>query len=113
MMEEANAKLLRVDTESSSPAGKTLFEQGSDLDVDCAFDVPSSGQKYILGAMIKDCSAVLYVEHADLPAGVVIAQGQRLLVQPMGREAALWLVEIVRDRVADVLGHDEIFLRKT
>lgn len=107
-----NAKILRVDPVASvSPGGEIMFTTGPDVSVDCSLDQVSSALRYQLGATIKEATQVLRVETDEIPAGMSIDNGYRMVTQLDGYSSRTQRVEYWRPFVNDVVSHVEIFLR--
>lgn len=116
-----NAKLQRIDLPGASTAsGDVTYANGPAIDVGCFLDDVSSSQRFTLGVVASDASAVLYVEAAELAAGaggVVIDKRQRLTVQLVGEDglpfmpAGTYQVIYARPRVLGDLTHWEVFLK--
>jgi hypothetical protein len=64
-----NAKLQRIDLPGAATAGGDVtYANGPAIDVGCFLDDVSSSQRFTLGIVASDASAVLYVEAAELAA---------------------------------------------
>lgn len=110
-MNLSNAKLLRVDVQSIDAHGNESFAQGAALSVDCTIDGVKSGQRYQLGKVISDATAVMYLMRDKVPAGLVILKGYQVLAQLNGEAMATYVVEFKNPRVKGALSHYELFLR--
>jgi hypothetical protein len=107
-----NAKLQRVDAPSgASAAGDRSWTTGSSIDVPCCLDDVSDAQKFSVGNVIADATAVLYVLLSKLPAGVTIVKEAMALVQLGGFTARLYQVIYMKDRVHADQSHAEVFLK--
>lgn len=108
-----NATLLRVDVPAVDGGGNVTFTNGSALSVRCAGDAVKSGQRYQLGAVIADATAVIYLLRKDIPAALVIEKGYRLVAQLDGEPAAVtYHVEWKNPRIKGQISHYELYLRQ-
>lgn len=106
-----NAQLQRIDTpQAASATGDVTYTTGATIGVDCCLDEPTSSQKFTLGVVVSDATAVMYVAF-DALAGATIAKRMRLLVQLGTFAAALYEVIYVRSRVHDGQDHYEAYLK--
>src|SRR6266487_1870624 len=100
-MNLSNAKLLRVDVPSVGGGGGITFANGAAIEVDCVIDAVKSGQRFTLGAVISEATAVMYLMREEIPAGTAIEKGYRVLAQLDGEPQQTYLVEWKNPRIKD------------
>jgi hypothetical protein len=105
-----NATILRLDTpQPAGPAGDVTYTLGSAIAIRGCLDQPSNAQRFSLGVVGQDVTAVLYV---SLDAALAIEPRMRITVQGDGDAAAICEVLHRTRWIKDGgLSHDEVFLK--
>lgn len=105
-----NGTLSRIDSVAIGPSGDPTYTHGDAIELRVLVDVPTRAQRYALGTVIQDASAVVYVMVADVPGGV--AEGGRVVVAQDGMAAVTYVVVKRIVRVFRELGHYELFCKE-
>ena len=113
----SNATLSRIDRRTGATAlGTEVFSTGATLapGIPVFLDEVSSGQKWTMGATIKDATWVCFVSKTDLAMVGVDAPviGDQVTVAATGEAAATAQVLVTKDRTLGGLSHWELYLKK-
>lgn len=104
-----NGTITRIDAAPmQGPDGSCAFIEGAATEVRCAIDQPRTGQKWIVGAAIREASAVIYIQGVAGP----ITVGGRVVVRVDG-ESADRLYEVLHlvSHSKGSLTHHEVYCR--
>ena len=108
----SNATLQRIDTpQTANPLGDVLYTPGAPLTVRACQDEPSDSQKYVLGIIVADATAVLYVLMSAIATGLLVPRNH-LVVQMDGFGAKTYQILGVRNFVkSGGLSNFEVWLK--
>ena len=111
-MNLTNATLLRIDTPlAAGPGGDVAYSTGSPISIRVLQDEPTFSTKYVLGIVIAEATAVLFVSLA-LALGITFRPDQLVTVQIDGGSPSLFTVLYRRDRILPgTLSHYELYLK--
>lgn len=101
-----NATITRIDSVGTpSPTGAMSYTEGALIACRCCLDEPRTGQKWIIGATIKEATAVVYVQEQ------VVQPGMRMVVAADGESDVVYLVLHVVRRIHGGVTHCECYLK--
>ncbi len=105
-----NATLLRIDTpQPAGPAGDVVYTNGPAIAVRCLQDEPTYATKYVLGIVIAEATAVIFVPTSS---GVAFKSDDHVTVTIDGGVSLLYQVVYRRDRIlTGGLSHFEVYLK--
>lgn len=105
-----NGTLLRIDVPGLEAGdGSYPLVEGTSMSLRVAVDQPKTGQKWILGAVVKEATAVMYVR-STASLGIV-PKGRVLVAKDTEAAGVLYTVLHVIDQVNKGTSHLEVYLR--
>jgi hypothetical protein len=114
-----NANLTRIDAPPTVAMDNSrTWVEGDSIAVRVAVDQPTTGQKWIVGAEIKEATAVMYVEKRggqdSLNSGILSPSsgGRAVLMLDGDTVATMYQVLSVINRRKGSVSHDEVYLKQ-
>ena len=109
-MNLSNATLVRIDSPApAGPAGDVVYTNGPAIAVRCLQDEPTYATKYVLGIVIAEATAVIFVPTSS---GVSFKSDDHVTVTIDGGVSLLYQVFYRRDRILPGnLSHFEVYLK--
>ena len=112
-----NATITSIASPTSNAGGKILFGAATTLDLGCALVDVTARHRHILGATIKDATAVLYLLKADVPSSITLdpIPGQKVIASvddSPGGAKSYRIVHVSNAEKSGGLSHWEMFLQE-